>query len=161
MKKPSMPIVRPFHRCRGSIIFEFAISAFFLVILTYVSADVGFMLYGAAFNDRACRDAARAAAQGSSLTDATNRAQAALVAHQTNPAVMQSPALVQPIVYQTYNGTPPPQTSPFVTVTTSTKIKMPFAPLVVLSGLEFDPAGNLTFSQSYTFPIVGNSTSVD
>jgi hypothetical protein len=62
--------------------------------------------------------------------------------------------LVIPIVYQDFGGTPPnAQTSPYVQVTTTTTSTLPFLPLNFLTS-QFTQDQSMTFSQTYTFPIV-------
>lgn len=141
------------HNNQGMLSAEIAFSATFLIVFAAVAADIGYSLYGADFNDRACRDAVRAAAQTTNLADATKKANTILVSHQGNPLVMSGPSL-DTIVYQDYSATPAPaNTSPFVTVTTHTKIFLPFSPLCI-QGVAYGASGSYTFVQSYTFPIV-------
>jgi Flp pilus assembly protein TadG len=139
---------------QGTISIEVAIVSIFLVIFALIGADAGFSLYGADVNDRACRDAARAAAQTSNLTNAINKVNAILLAHQRACPFITGP-VVDNVVYQDYSATPQPaNSSPFVTVTTHTKINVPFSPLV-FQGVSFvSPGGGFTFTQSYTFPIL-------
>jgi hypothetical protein len=139
---------------RGTLTLELSCTAIFFSVFAYLTADLGYVLYGADFNDRACRDAARAAAQSSSLAEAIKKVNAVLQSHQGNPVIMSGPALYAPVVYQDFGGSPPPQTSPFVTVTTTTRINLPFAPIVFMGGATFGQTGNCVFTQSYTFPIV-------
>jgi hypothetical protein len=119
-----------------------------------MAVHVGVMIFGAFLNDRACRDAARAAAQGKTITQATQLAQAVLVAHKQTNSFLTSPSLQTPIVYQDFGGNPPnPQTSPYVQVTTLTTANLPFLPINFLSNA-FTQDKQMTFKQTYTFPIV-------
>lgn len=138
----------------GHLSIELASTLCFFSIFAFLCADLGYVLYGAYFNDRACRDAARAAAQTSTLTDAQKKVDSVLQSHQGNPMFLTGPALSAPIVYQDYGGSPPPQTSPFVTVQTTDTIKLPFAPIVFFDGATFGASGNVSFTQAYTFPII-------
>jgi hypothetical protein len=139
---------------RGHLSLEIACTAVFFCVFAYLTADLGYVLYGADFNDRACRDAARAAAQSMNLTEAIKKVNAVLQSHQGNALVMSGPSLYAPVVYQDFGGAPPAQTSPYVTVTTTTRINLPFAPIVFMGGATFGQTGNMSFNQSYTFPIV-------
>lgn len=141
-------------RMRGHLSFEIPAVCLLFLAFSFLSADMGYMLYGADFNDRACRDAARAAAQSINLTEAIRKVNGVLRTHRGNPLVMSGPALYGPVVYQDYGGAPPAQTSPFVTVTTTTTINLPFAPISIIGGATFGASGNMAFTQSYTFPIV-------
>lgn len=138
----------------GHVSIELAVTIVFFTVFAFLTADLGYVLYGAYFNDRACRDAARAAAQTSNLTDANRKINAVLRSHRGNPALMSGPSLEGPIVYRDFGGTPPPQTSPFVTVTTTTRINLPLAPITFMGGATFGQSGRVGFTQSYTFPIV-------
>jgi hypothetical protein len=140
-------------RRRGHLSFEVPAVSILFLVFSFLSADMGYLLYGADFNDRACRDAARAAAQSSSLTEAMKKTTAVLQSHQGNAFVMSGPVLYGPVVYQDFGGSPPAQTSPFVTVTTTTTINLPFAP-IRFDGATFGANGNMAFTQSYTYPIV-------
>ncbi|HEY9679545.1 MAG TPA: hypothetical protein V6C76_16165 [Drouetiella sp.] len=141
-------------RCgRGHVLLELSCSSFMLLVFTILSADMGVLIYGAEFNDRACRDAARAAAQGSDLNESTKLIKATLKAHAGDGNYITSPAL-QNVVYNDYGGSPPPQVAPYVTVTTKTVARAPFAPLVFFKGPVFLQNGVMTFMQTYTFPIV-------
>jgi len=124
-----------------------------MLVFTILTADIGVLIYGAEFNDRACRDAARAAAQGQDAQQSTQLIKAILKAHQGDGSYITAPTL-QGLVYNDYGGNPPPQVAPFVTVTTLTVAKAPFAPLMFFQGPVFLQNGSFTFSQSYTFPIV-------
>lgn len=141
------------NRQKGHMTLEIPISCLLFLALAFLSADMGYVLYGANFNDSACRDAARAAAQTSNLNDAIGKVNAVLKSHRSGGALMTGPALQGPIVYQDFGGSPPQYTSPYVTVTTTTLINLPFAPITIM-GPTFGASGNQSFSQSYTFPIV-------
>jgi len=105
-------------------------------------------------NDTACRDAARAAAQGNSQTQATSLAQAILVSHKQVNSYLGSPVLQTPIIYQDYNGSPPDtQTSPYIQLTTRTQVTLPIRFFSFLSQM-FTSDQNLTFTATYMFPIV-------
>jgi hypothetical protein len=138
----------------GSLILELTACTFLFTFFAVLAVHVGVMIFGAFLNDAACRDAARAAAQGKTITQATQLAQAVLVSHKQTNSFLTSPILLTPIVYQDFGGNPPnPQTSPYVQVTTTTTANLPFGALN-FQGLIFTQDKQLTFSQTYTFPIV-------
>lgn len=136
----------------GVAIAEMAAGLTFLLVLVLVCVDAGLMLYGAFINDRVCRNAARAAAQGKSVDEAYDLAYASL--KLTAPAVawVKSPEILGDIEYQDYGGNFTPIQSPFVSVTTRTEVNPP-APIFFF-GAQFIEGGKLVFLQTYTFPIV-------
>jgi hypothetical protein len=138
---------------RAHVLIELSCACFMMVVFTILTADMGVLIYGAEFNDRACRDAARAAAQGQDVQQSTQLIKAILKAHQGDGNYITAPTL-QGVVYNDFGGNPPPQTAPFVTVTTLTTARAPFAPIVFFQGPVFLQNGSFTFTQSYTFPIV-------
>lgn len=138
---------------RASILIELSCSCFMMLVFTILTADIGVLIYGAEFNDRACRDAARAAAQGQDAAQSTQLIRAILKAHQGDGNYVKVPTL-QNLIYNDYGGDPPKQEAPYVTVTTSTTARAPFAPLVFFEGPVFLQNGSFTFTQTYTFPIV-------
>ena len=142
-----------FRSKRASVLLELSCSCFLMLVFTILTADIGVLIYGAEFNDRACRDAARAAAQGQDAVQSTQLIKAILKAHQGDGNYIIAPTL-QRLVYNDYGGSPPPQVAPFVTVTTSTVARAPFAPLAFFQGPVFLQNGSFSFSQTYTFPIV-------
>lgn len=148
------PVTHPQTRrsARGGLIAELAGCCFFFVIFSLVSTDIGVVLYGAFVNDRACRDAARAGANGEDLTQARRLALAALKAHRQQLSLVTSPALQEDCVYEDYRGEPPPGRSPFVRVSTTSTATMPFFPLSIL-GCTFG-TGRVEFFQTYTYPII-------
>lgn len=109
--------------------------------------------------DRPARNAARAAAQTQPQADLPlTQAQAEKVAKsilksfaQANNNFMTSPSL-HSLIYQDYNGNPPEDKSPYVTVTVVSTAKLPFAPTVLFG--QIYGTESYTFSQTYTFPIV-------
>jgi hypothetical protein len=138
----------------GSLVLELTACTFLFTFFAIMAVHVGVMIFGAFVNDRACRDAARAAAQGKTPAQATQLASAVLVSHQQLNSFLTSPALQTPIVYQDFGGSPPnPQTSPYVQVTTTTTATLPFMPINFITAV-FNNDKTAVFSQTYTFPIV-------
>lgn len=138
---------------KGHVLIEFVCFAFWLLLFMYITTDVCVLLLGASANDRACRDAARAAAHGSNATEARNLAETSLKAHAGGGFFTSPPALFGSITYNDYAGNPPAKQTPFVVVETRSTAKLPFAPLVFFNN-GFTQAGSYTFSRKYTFPIV-------
>ena len=137
---------------KAGAIVELGFIASLLLIVTLFCTDVLVLILGSGVNERACRDAARMAAQGTSYKQALVLAQIATRAHQGDGYFITTPVVDVPsFVYNDYSGSPPADTSPFVTVSTSCQIRLP-AP-IFLYGLNFNPA-NMRFTKTYTFPIV-------
>lgn len=138
---------------RGSTILELGFIGGLLTMLVMFALNLGFVILGCRMNDRACRDAARAAAQASNAAQALQLAQSAILAHQTDGYFISASTVSTPsFVYQDFAGNAPANTSPYVTVTTTNQVRIP-AP-VLLMGANLGPNGTLTFSNTYTFPIV-------
>lgn len=138
----------------GTMAIELTGGSLFLIVLSLLFVDVSVMMLGFQVNDRACRDACRAAAQQSSSSQAIAAAKASLNMHKadgnfvTNPTLLTDPAN---FVYQDFGGNPTAG-NPTVTVTSECKVKLP-VPLV-FCGQGLDNSGNYTFRKRYTFPIV-------
>lgn len=133
---------------------EIGASGLFLVVLALLGMDICIAIFGASMNDRACHDAARAAAAANTSAKAWSMAQAAVKAYNTNGFCLSPPQLLPPpnFMYQDFNGNPPPDTSPFVTVTTLTIVRIP-APIFFF-GAVFMKGDKAQFKQQYTYPIV-------
>ncbi len=139
------------RRKQGSLLAEVAIGSLFLAVFSALSCYAALLLLGISVNDRACRDAARAAAQGQDVATSTKLATAILKAHASKANFLGSPILAN-LVYNTYSDT---QTSPIVQVTTTLSATVPFKPLSFFSDAAFMAHDQqLVFSQTYTFPIV-------
>lgn len=136
----------------GSLLVELSCCSFMMLVFVILAVHLSAIIFGAYMNDVACRDAARAAAQGEDLGQATKLAQTVLKGHET-VSFVGKPILQSPIVYQTFNGAPDPQSSPYVQLTTSTEVTLPFQPLTFFGTAQFQD-GKLKFSNTYTFPIV-------
>jgi Flp pilus assembly protein TadG len=140
---------------KGDLLVELTAGSFLLSIFACIAVHVGLLIYGAFMNDTACRDAARAAAQGNTAAQATTLAQTILISHKQNTTTyVGSPVLQTPIVYQDYGGNPPnTQTSPYVQLTTKTTVTLPIKFFSFLKDM-FTSDQNLTFTATYEFPIV-------
>ena len=148
------------HKCfktqrnlKGHNIIELAMLSVLFTVVAVFALDVGFVITGSQMNDAACRDAARAAAQGNDYVTAMSLARAALSSHRSDGYFVTQPTLdTTTFQYEDFAGSPPPDTSPFVTVTTTTNVRIP-AP-VLFMGAKFGTNGTLAFSKTFTFPIV-------
>lgn len=148
---------------KGQLALEFAATVIFLLAFTLITVDMGFLLYGACINDKACRDAARAAAQAKDATTALSLANAAINSQRLNGDTLSSAIVSRPVIpaggltYQDYGGQRPPaggllpNVSPFVRVTTQCTSRLPFAPPAILGNVL---PNSLVFQQTYTYPIV-------
>jgi Flp pilus assembly protein TadG len=145
------------HEENGSALIEFSAFAFLFFVFAILAVHMSVVLYGAYFNDKACRDAARAAAQGTDSTSAAKLAASVLKAHSTNNTFLQSPTLGA-INYQDFGGSPPALTSPYVQVTTTTIANLPFRPLCFMGAGTILQDGTIPFTETYTFPIVKAKT---
>lgn len=135
-----------------------ACSSIFVVIYGIFAVYMSLLVICAHITDRAARDAARAVAQtqpqadlASTKTQAVKVANAVLKSFATANPFMSPPSL-QSLVYEDFNGNPPADTSPYVTVTVVSSAQLPFAPTYFF-GNQYGTE-NYTFSQTYTFPIV-------
>lgn len=143
------------RKINGSAFIEIAISVGLVVILSALGADVSLVTYGMFLNDKACRDACRAAAQQTNSASALSAAQVQLKVHSTDGNFVSQPTLVSTsspnFVYNDYGGSPPTNTSPYVTVTTSVTITLP-APIFFWQ--TFVMSDQFQFTRRYTYPIV-------
>jgi len=148
--------VQCFRAQRGLGLIEIAISCFLMIIMAAFGLDLTLIMLAMSLNDSACRDAARAAAQQSTYSKAVQAAQAQLQVHATGGYWITQPLLASTaapyFVYNDFAGNPPTNTSPYVTVTTTVKIRCP-APLFFF-GVSFNQNGMIPYSRRYTFPII-------
>jgi len=136
----------------GGAILELSIIAVLLVVIALFCVDVLILALASGLNERACRDAARIAAQATNYSDSLSLAQTAVKCYQGDGYFVTSPSVdTSSFVYNDFGGTPPVDTSPFVQVTTTSQVRIP-APIFVY-GLNFGN-GSMSFKKTYTFPIV-------
>ncbi len=135
---------------KGTGLAEVAIASLILIGMALFSLNIGTAMISYGVNDRACRDAARAAAQGGSLTESQNLASQILRSYAQNGNLLRTPALIG-VKYNDFSGNPPEGVSPFVTVTTRMDARSiaPFS----LFGAEVVKA-SFPVTKTYTFPIV-------
>lgn len=141
------------RKAQGTSLVELGAIGGLFIIMTLFSLNIGMLALGGSANERACRDAARAAAQGTSRDNALALARASLRAHPADGYFVTTSTLdTVNFVYEDFAGEAPPNVSPFVQVTTSNDVRIP-APFLFPSA---QSGGNSTvhFTKTYTFPIV-------
>jgi Flp pilus assembly protein TadG len=135
---------------KGSGLAEMAVASLILIFMALFTLDIGTAVMCFNVNDRACRDAARAAAQGSDKTEAENLARQIIKSYpQFGPLAKN--ITVTGVNYVDFNGNPPSGQSPYVAVTTKMDCHS-IAPLSVF-GVEAIKA-QFPVTKTYTFPIV-------
>lgn len=141
-----------FRHCRNAKAFSFAevaATSFLIVILAVLLIDVCLLIFACSVNDKACRDAVRAAAQQPTAQKAQLFAQASVTNHKTDGFFI-SPIQLVGFNYNDFGGNPPASQCPYVQVTTSVNVTLP-APLYFF-GASF--TNHFQFSQIYTSPII-------
>lgn len=135
---------------------EIAITAVLLLVVCAIGLDSTLIILAMMQNDLACRDATRAGARQSTPDKALQAAQAQLKIHTADGYWISQPALTSQsapdFIFNDFGNNPPPQTSPYITVTTSTVIKCPVP--IFFFGADFMHDGSITYRRSYTFPII-------
>lgn len=134
----------------GSAAMELCAGASILIAMTAFTLNVCIAMMSYGINERACRDAARAAAQGSTSAEAFQLANAIVKTYNSGNSLL-TPVLVSNVSFNDFGGHPPDGISPFVTVTTSSVAKLP-APVEIFGNRVFGT--NLSVRKQYTFPIV-------
>lgn len=141
------------HHRFGQTMVELASIIACMVPLILLALNISLLTLAAAVNDHACRDAARAAAQTKDYNAALSAAQAIVSSYPSNSFIVSKPAVItNNFIYEDYGGNPPDNESPYVSVTTEIKLKIP-APILFF-GAKFSKDGYLKLSRSYFFPIV-------
>lgn len=135
---------------QGTVLAELSIGCLVAVSIAMFGLDIGTAMVCYGQNDRACRDAARAAAQGSTQLEAQNLANSIVKTFANPSGLITSPKVVS-VQYSDFNGTPPDGVSPFVTVTTVSTAK-PIAPFSLFGKNVIN--GTFPLRKTYTFPIV-------
>ncbi|HEY9869270.1 MAG TPA: hypothetical protein V6D08_08900 [Candidatus Obscuribacterales bacterium] len=139
----------------GHTVIELGAIASCLTVLVLLCVNLAIVLTGASVNDRACRDAARAAAQASNSSDALRLARRAAASYKVDGYFLTQPEVsATEFVYEDFAGNPPPNTSPYVSVTTKSAVRMPTP--VFFYGAQFK-GGTMDLERTYTFPIVKTS----
>ncbi len=141
------------RKLSGHTLIELSMLSVLFVVIAVLCLDAGYLILGSELNDRACRDAARAAAEADNYLSALQLAQAAVVAHRGDGVYISSPQVnASSFVYEDFLGSPPENTSPYVSVTTNCNLRLP-APIFFL-GAECFGTGTMNFSKTYVFPII-------
>lgn len=135
---------------RGTLLLDLSVACIILIAFAVLALDCGGAIMAFGMTDRACRDAARAAAQGSNPTEARQLANAIIRTYATSSGILSSPR-VDNVTYTDFGGHPPDGSSPFVTVTTSASARV-LAPLSFF-GRDL-VSGSFPMRKTYTFPIV-------
>lgn len=128
----------------------------FVLVLTLIAIDVTILLLGYDFNERACRDACKAASQQTSADAAQAAAVATLKTHKADGNYVTDPILLIGAGQFKYQGLTSTSENPSVTVTTECKVRTP-VPLTIVSSLLSKDAKKdeaWTFRKRYTLPIV-------
>lgn len=138
---------------RANAILELAIISPLFVVMSLFCVDIFILTTGSGINERACRDAARMAGQSTNYAGALLLAQAGVKPYQGDGYYVTSPTVnTASFVYNDFGGSPPANTSPYVSVTTSCQVHIPVP--IFLYGLKSMNQGNMTFTKTYTYPIV-------
>jgi Flp pilus assembly protein TadG len=135
---------------RGAGLAELAVAGMILIGMALFALDIGVAMMTFNLNDRACRDAARAAAQGSDSNEATNLAKQ-IIKSYPHVGLLATNTQVLGVKYVDFNGNPPANESPYVAVTTRTDCHT-IAPVSIF-GAEMIKA-RFPVTKTYVFPIV-------
>lgn len=138
-----------YRNSSGFSFIEVAISSFLVMILAVIAINISILVFACAVNDKACRDAVRAAAQQPNAAKAQNFAIASIKNHKTDGFFISQIQLTN-FNYNDFNGAPPPGQCPLVQVTTSVDVTLP-APLIFFGT---SLTNKMKFSQIYTSPII-------
>jgi hypothetical protein len=134
----------------GTVMAELAIGCLLTVTMGLFALDLGSAMLCYGINERACRDAARAAAQGTTPAEAENLAKKIVQSFAVAGGLITAPE-VTGVNYVDFGGNPPDGTCPFVTVTTRSTAR-PIAPLSMFG--KPVAGGAFPIAKTYTFPIV-------
>lgn len=138
---------------RGEMVVELGVACLILVALSLIGSFAVVVALACDLNDRACRDAARAAAGASDYATSLKMAQLAIGAHQVKTAFFGPIALESgKFIFEDYGGNPPPNSGPYVEVTTIMPVVVPSPYMVLATPIGHSPS--ITFRRTYSFPIV-------
>lgn len=134
---------------RGTAIIEFVVGLPLCVLAVCVSLNLMFVLMQVRILDMAARDAARAAATAANRDEALVLARAAASVHNTYgvaPSVGDAD-----VIYKDNSGIAAPSDGPgpFVAITVSSKLCMPFGDPALFGGAQGQIA-----KRAYTFPLL-------
>lgn len=145
---------RSLHTRSGLGCAELASSCLILMVVAFLCLNISVAILASCNNERACRDAARAAAQADNFTDAIKMAQTAVAAYPGDGYFISTPVVEVPQShYEDYYGeSPTPDQLPYVCITTKMTVRFP-APIIFFSA-KMGNDGTMTFYRQCTFPIV-------
>lgn len=139
-------------RC-GQLVVELVVACLLFLPISILGFCTIVCEIATSINDRACRDAARAAADASDFATALKKAQAVMVSHSTSGPLYGPAKLdVSKFVFEDYIGTPPPNALPYVSVTTVMPCVIP-APIRLFSE-QIGDKQTVNFTRTYRFPII-------
>ncbi|MBX9667466.1 MAG: hypothetical protein K2X93_07595 [Candidatus Obscuribacterales bacterium] len=144
-------LARRRRRGVGFTFAEVAGTSFFVIVFAALGVDTALLIFGSSINDSACRNAARAAAQGGDVSKATSLAQAAIKAHRTDGYFITQPTITM-LNYETFGGVPPVNETPYVQVRTEVTVKLPVP--IFFFGVTFNDNNDMVFRQMYAYPII-------
>ncbi len=136
---------------RGSSAVELGIAVLVMIAVVAFGLNISMAMIGYTTNDRACRDAARSAAQGATVAEAIERAQRILSTYKNTGNPFFKNLAIDSLTYTDFSGAPPAGVSPFVKVVTSASSDIP-CPVNIFGNNVF--GNSLKFRKQYTFPIV-------
>ncbi|MBX9771104.1 MAG: hypothetical protein K2X29_07020, partial [Candidatus Obscuribacterales bacterium] len=143
---------------RGVITIEFAIGSLLIIVITALAVDITLMMLAYEVNDRACRNACRAAAQQSTSLAAQDAANAILRQTGVDGVFLKTPKLVTGSTsvyqYEDFGGNPilAADNSPFVRVTTDMDVTVPFQLFFFGNAFgDIDSDGAHTTNDKWTF----------
>lgn len=135
---------------KGMASLELAAGSLIMIGIVAMALNICFAMLSYGINDRACRDAARAAAQGTTATEAAQLANSIVKTYNSNNGIL-SPISVTGVTYNDFGGNPTADVSPSVTVSTSCTSRLP-APIEFVGSKIF--GDSVLLKKTYTFPIV-------
>lgn len=140
-------------RNKGQVAIELSVACLLLIPLSILGFSVVVCELASSINDRACRDAARAAAEANNYAAALKRAQAAVAACKSTGPLYGPVALdTSKFIFEDYGGVPPANAEPYISVTTTMPCAIP-APIKLL-GTRIGSPSIANFTRTYRFPIV-------
>lgn len=138
---------------------EIIVPAIFLIAMVVIGLNIWILVSACALNDAACRDATRAAAQGSSAGVAQNLAQATLSTKQQMASFFVNTPTITYFVYRDYGVStgnpvvPPKNMAPAVTVRTEIRVR-PLLPLYFFGSAVIKGTDQIAMQQTYTYPLI-------
>jgi len=133
----------------GSSFIELALTIMIITGMVLFALDICMLMIAYGINDRACRDAARAASRARNQGEAMNLAAAAIRYHDIASALIDNPTIDQ----SAFKFVPNPSGAlqPYVSVTTRTNTRVP-APIFML-GTQIG-GDQVAIAKQYTFPLM-------